>query len=311
MDFHAVLFAKDVLQILKHVFDIFTHFQVQLSNLASRVFLCSFLFSSPFLLPADSNLVCLFLVATELLQRFIAGGGRLWDLEFLNNDQGRRVAAFGRSAGAVGMALGYWLWANKVLGTPRPLEPMTRPYVDYKALAVDVKKAVDAAVAKIGYYPRPIIIGALGRCGQGAIEFSTLIDAAPDTITKWDLEETRPGGPFTQILDHDIMLNCIYLSSPIPPFINKELIEKSATRKLIAIVDVSCDASNPHNPIPLYNTFVCIASSAVAPFLITYSILFPQHYYLYRSNNSRVGRRQLRRHCCYRPSAFPGSARVE
>jgi saccharopine dehydrogenase (NAD+, L-lysine forming) len=191
-----------------------------------------------------------------LLQRFIAGGGKLWDLEFLNNDQGRRVAAFGRSAGAVGMALGYWMWANKVNGAARPLEPMTKPYSDYKALAVDVKHAVDAAAAKIGRYPRVIIIGALGRCGAGAIEFSTLINAPDATLTKWDLEETRPGGPFPQILEHDIMLNCIYLSQPIPPFINRELIEATPSRKLTSIVDVSCDASNPHNPIPLYNTYV-------------------------------------------------------
>lgn len=34
------------------------------------------------------------------------GGGFLWDLEFLTDDRGRRVAAFGRSAGVVGMALG-------------------------------------------------------------------------------------------------------------------------------------------------------------------------------------------------------------
>lgn len=192
--------------------------------------------------------------ANELMTRWIQGGGRLWDLEFLMNDQGRRVAAFGRSAGSVGMALGYWMWANKVLGHATPLEPMTKPYIDYKALAVDVSKALDAAVAKFGRFPRVIVIGALGRCGQGALEFSTLVNAPSDSISKWDLEETRPGGPFHQILEHDIMLNCIYLSSPIPPFITRELIEQTPSRNLTSIVDVSCDASNPHNPIPLYNT---------------------------------------------------------
>jgi saccharopine dehydrogenase (NAD+, L-lysine-forming) len=38
----------------------------------------------------------------ELLARFAAGGGRVLDLEFLTNAAGRRVAAFGRSAGFVG-----------------------------------------------------------------------------------------------------------------------------------------------------------------------------------------------------------------
>ena len=38
----------------------------------------------------------------ELLKRFEKGGGKVLDLEFLTNDKGRRVAAFGRSAGFIG-----------------------------------------------------------------------------------------------------------------------------------------------------------------------------------------------------------------
>lgn len=42
----------------------------------------------------------------ELLKRFHEGNGTLLDLEFLVDDNGRRVAAFGRSAGFIGMAVG-------------------------------------------------------------------------------------------------------------------------------------------------------------------------------------------------------------
>jgi hypothetical protein len=42
----------------------------------------------------------------DLLSRFHRGNGRLWDLEFLLDDNGKRVAAFGRSAGFIGMAIG-------------------------------------------------------------------------------------------------------------------------------------------------------------------------------------------------------------
>lgn len=50
----------------------------------------------------------------------------------------------------------------------------------------------------------------------------------------------------------DIFVNCIYLSSPIPPFINKESLA-SPSRKLSVVCDVSCDTTNPHNPIPIYD----------------------------------------------------------
>ncbi|ELR16042.1 Saccharopine dehydrogenase (NAD+, Llysine-forming), putative protein [Acanthamoeba castellanii str. Neff] len=42
----------------------------------------------------------------ELLHRFTSGKGTLLDLEFLVNEQGRRVAAFGRAAGLAGCAVG-------------------------------------------------------------------------------------------------------------------------------------------------------------------------------------------------------------
>jgi hypothetical protein len=74
-------------------------------------------------------------------------------------------------------------------------------------------------------------------------------------VTKWDLEETKKGGPFTEILDHDIMLNCIYLMTKIPPFVTLDMIKESNSRKLGVVVDVSCDASNPNNPLPIYNGY--------------------------------------------------------
>ena len=52
--------------------------------------------------------------AIPLLKRFKAGNGEILDLEFLVNDKGRRVAAFGRSAGMVGMAMGIIIWCKQV-----------------------------------------------------------------------------------------------------------------------------------------------------------------------------------------------------
>jgi len=75
-----------------------------------------------------------------------------------------------------------------------------------------------------------------------------------DSILKWDLAETAKGGPFEEILDVDIFVNCIYLSSSIPPFVTHETINAAGqSRRLRVVVDVSCDTTNPFNPIPIYN----------------------------------------------------------
>ena len=67
------------------------------------------------------------------------------------------------------------------------------------------------------------------------------------------MAETARGGPFEEILECDIFINCIYLSSPIPPFLTLDML-KRPTSNLSIIVDVSCDTTNPHNPIPVYST---------------------------------------------------------
>lgn len=68
------------------------------------------------------------------------------------------------------------------------------------------------------------------------------------------MAETAKGGPFQEILDVDIFVNCIYLSSSIPPFITPETIKAAgSSRRLGVVIDVSCDTTNPFNPIPIYN----------------------------------------------------------
>ena len=69
------------------------------------------------------------------------------------------------------------------------------------------------------------------------------------------MAETAKGGPFQEILDVDIFVNCIYLSSPIPPFLSEEFLKaRGKDRRLSVVVDVSCDTTNPHNPIPIYDS---------------------------------------------------------
>jgi saccharopine dehydrogenase (NAD+, L-lysine-forming) len=57
----------------------------------------------------------------EILMRFRAGGGELLDLEFLVNDKGQRVAAFGFMAGFTGAAVGLMQWCQGKLNPGVPL----------------------------------------------------------------------------------------------------------------------------------------------------------------------------------------------
>ena len=187
----------------------------------------------------------------DVLSRFPYGGGTLYDLEFLENDQGRRVAAFGYYAGFAGAALGVLDWSFKQLNPDSKNLPGVSPYPNEDLLINHVKIELSKAHKKTGKYPTVLIIGALGRCGSGAIDLCTKVGIPKSNLLKWDMNETKKGGPFQEIADSDIFINCIYLSKPIPPFINYDLLNNE-NRKLRTIVDVSADTTNPHNPVPVY-----------------------------------------------------------
>lgn len=110
--------------------------------------------------------------------------------------------------------------------------------------------------------PTVLIIGALGRCGTGAIDCCRRVGIPDENIIKWDMAETAKGGPFKEIVNADIFINCIYLSKPIPPFVNFETLNNE-NRRLQVIVDVSADTTNPHNPIPVYSVATVFSEPTV------------------------------------------------
>jgi saccharopine dehydrogenase (NAD+, L-lysine-forming) len=182
----------------------------------------------------------------DLLGRFVKGQGKLLDLEFLVDDKGRRVAAFGRPAGLVGAALGVLLWVHQQLRPNTPF-PECQPWKDEQAMIENVK----AELALLGRKPRACVVGALGRCGSGSAH--VLKESGLTDIGLWDLEETKRGGPFPELVtDYDVVINCIYLSGPIPPFVTNQTIDVP-NRRMTVLVDVSCDTSNPNNPLPVYS----------------------------------------------------------
>ncbi|CCV00751.1 unnamed protein product [Malassezia sympodialis ATCC 42132] len=189
----------------------------------------------------------------DVLGRFHRGGGKLYDLEFLEDAQGRRVAAFGWHAGFAGAALGLLALAEQVQG--RQLGAQTH-YPNEDALMAHTREAVQVLRAhRADKRVTALVIGALGRCGRGAIDCLEKSGLQPDEIQRWDIQETSAkSGPYQEIIDSDLFINCIYLSKKIPPFLDRASLERAGeSRRLGMIVDVSCDTTNPNNPIPVYS----------------------------------------------------------
>jgi saccharopine dehydrogenase (NAD+, L-lysine-forming) len=186
----------------------------------------------------------------DILQRFKEGNGKIWDMEFLTFEDGRRVAAFGKSAGYAGMAVGVQAWAHNV-SKDAPLTKLY-PKEDFQSLANYSASVVQERLGE--KMPSVLVIGGSGRCGQGATAAALDIGIPQDKIESWDTSNTAGGGPFKEILDYDILVNCIYLKDNVKPFIDQETIHKHADSKnLSVLVDVSCDYNNPANPLPIYD----------------------------------------------------------
>ncbi len=177
-----------------------------------------------------------------LLQRFVSGGGTLYDLEYLVDETGRRVAAFGYWAGFAGAAVSLKCWAAQQDGG---ICGPVGVYPNKDAMLDDLRATLEAAGK-----PRPdaIVIGALGRVGSGA---SDLLMAMDVKVTKWDMAETAHGGPFPEILDHNLFINCIFASPGTPVFVPASA--KTDARRLSVIGDVACDPDSDFSPIKVYN----------------------------------------------------------
>jgi hypothetical protein len=179
----------------------------------------------------------------DLLVRFVRGGGRLYDLEYLVGANKRRVAAFGYWAGFAGCAAGLLAWAGCRKKTTLPLASLGS-YGGKGELIREVTSAMQSA----GERPRVIVIGAMGRSGTGAVDAAK--DAGCD-VTAWDMEETKAGGPFEQINDMDVFVNCVFIDGELPPFVTMEMLQQER-RRLSVVVDVSCDVNSSFNPVPIY-----------------------------------------------------------
>ncbi|MGX1134507.1 saccharopine dehydrogenase (NAD+, L-lysine-forming) [Streptomyces glaucescens] len=172
--------------------------------------------------------------AAALLRRFTAGGGTLLDLEYLVDDSGRRLAAFGFWAGYLGAALAVLQHRGRLVA---PLEPTHKE-------ALDETLRPNPGDEEFG----ALVIGALGRSGRGARVALATAGADP---TCWDLAETRALDR-PALLAHDVLVNAVLATTPVPPFLREQDLDDPA-RRLRTVCDVTCDVGSPLNVLPVYD----------------------------------------------------------
>ncbi len=175
-----------------------------------------------------------------LLARFRAGGGVLYDLEYLTDPEGRRVAAFGYWAGYAGAAVALLAYGAQARGGL--CAPVAR-FADQTMMRDAVAQALEGLTP-----PRVLVIGALGRVGTGA---GDLCRALGLPLTEWDMAETAHGGPFPEVLTHEVFLNCILARPGTPVFVPEEAAR--APRALRVIGDIACDPDSEFSPIKVYD----------------------------------------------------------
>lgn len=173
-----------------------------------------------------------------LLDRFKAGGGVLYDLEYLTEADGRRVAAFGYWAGYAGAAVSLMCLAAQQHGE---LQGPISAYANAQAMRDDLRAQLDDTPTSA------LIIGALGRVGTGAADLCREMGVG---VTLWDMAETASGGPFPEIMDHELFFNCILARPGTPVFVAADT--GTQPRALRVIGDIACDPDSEFSPVKVY-----------------------------------------------------------
>ncbi|MCF6768358.1 saccharopine dehydrogenase [Thiotrichales bacterium 19S11-10] len=177
--------------------------------------------------------------SNNLLARFRQGKGLIYDLEFLKNVNGNRIVCFSYWAGLAGCAVALLLWIRKQRGQQLIIPEC---YPDKSTLIQTLREEFKKTKP-----PSSLVIGAGGRCASGV---TYLLNQLGFKITPWYRNNTTTSRDYSEIFQHDLLFNCVYLTEKIPPFITKNEILNN--KKLSIIADISCDPNGPFNPLPIY-----------------------------------------------------------
>lgn len=190
---------------------------------------------------------------TGVMRRFAHGGGSLLDIEFLKDpgSNNRLLAPTSFHAGFCGAVLALQAWSQKVFQPEQPSLPEATPYDSELDAVEDTLSYLQKGREAAGRLPTVMIIGASGKCGSGAVELCQRARLPAEHIIQCGREHTSKPGFSKEVLQVDILINCIYLSAETKPFITKNDLGESDQR-LSVVSDVSCDGDDANNPIAVY-----------------------------------------------------------
>lgn len=182
--------------------------------------------------------------SADFLGRLHFAGGKLFDLEYLTDGAGKRVAAFGVWAGFTGAALGLDLWLCQKLGMNMNTRGALTSFESSDELVNEMKNRLSDLREE---RPKVLIIGARGRCGRGARDFFKRMGME---ATLWGSKDTKGRSHIKEILDFDLLVNCALMTTKSKPWLTVDMFD--GRQNLTAISDVSCDPTGPCNPLPVY-----------------------------------------------------------
>lgn len=165
--------------------------------------------------------------AKQILTKFKYSNSILYDLEYFTYPNNKRFLAFGFYAGVAGCILAIQKYLNELT---------TLQYWKNSNLMIS-----DLMLKLNNKKPSIAVIGYKGRCGTGVCS----------VLNRLGLEYTGYTSKhvISNLENFDIVLNCILLSNYIKPWFTKH----TEFKKPIIICDISCDPTNPNNPIAIYN----------------------------------------------------------
>ncbi|KAK1767616.1 saccharopine dehydrogenase [Phialemonium atrogriseum] len=189
--------------------------------------------------------------SVEGLQRYIRGGGTFLDLGSTKHGIGNQTDVFGRFTGIGGFAAALKAWRHQ-LEHPDGVTPMqpVKIHDSLESLVQEAKANLDKGIEITGRYPRVAIVGPAGRTGSGCLSLCRAVGIPENNILKWGREETSRPGPRDDLLQSDILVNCLYTNRRINPLIDDQALKRP--RKLSIIVDISCDYQGPYHALPIY-----------------------------------------------------------
>lgn len=198
----------------------------------------------------------------QVLNRFVAGGGTLLDMEYLTDSGGVAVIVkeLDRLSGYVGAAMALGFFFQKAAGGAPSLG---RPYYpDRTSLLADI----GAAARAVGRHPSVVVIGYRGNAGRGATQLCR--EASIDPVL-WGRAETGAPGVLATLNRFEVVVHCIGTDQAGPPFLTADDLHVGSRVSVLA--DVTCDVGSPVHRYPFYSqitTFddpVLVVGPAAAP----------------------------------------------